>query len=81
MFNFSAPDSDPETEETSKNSQDSKKQEHFEVSQIPPKDLSPFLEDKSLEYDGESQSLLRKEKNIEIFSFISCLKFFFFHHK
>jgi hypothetical protein len=57
LFSFSAPDSDPETEETSKNPPNSKEKDQSEASQTP-KDQSQSLEDKSIEYDGESQSLL-----------------------
>ncbi len=56
MFSFSAPDSDPETEENPPNCNEKDKSV---ASQIP-KDQSQSLEDE------ESQSLLGKENNIEL---------------
>jgi hypothetical protein len=59
MFSFSAPDSDPETEETSKNPPNCNEKDKSEASQTP-KDQSQSLEDE------ESQSLLGKENNVEL---------------
>jgi hypothetical protein len=75
MFSFSAPDADPETEETTKNPPNSNEKDQSEVFQTP-KDQSQSLEDKSLEYDGELQSLLGKGNNIELLFCIFLSKVF-----